>query len=424
VSERTLFADKAKIQVKAGNGGNGAVSFRREKFVPRGGPDGGNGAPGGHVLLVADPHLSSLVDFLSHVHWLAGNGGHGGGANRTGKKGASLVIRVPVGTVVREAESGQALADLDEAQASFRAARGGKGGRGNASFATSVSQAPRFAEKGDPGEERWLVLELKLLADVGLIGPPNAGKSTLLAALTAAQPKIADYPFTTLDPNLGVARWDDQAPFVIADLPGLVEGAHLGAGRGIEFLRHVERTRMLAHVLDAAGEDPLAAFAVVNEELGRYQERLNQVPQLVVLNKLDLPQAREQEPALRQALEGRGYPAFAVSALTRAGLEPLLEALSAGVQQERAARPKVSTEIAPPQRVEPLRVQKVGEGTYRVFGRGVERLVGRTDLSSDQAIARLQRSFERMGVTGRLRQLGAQAGDKVLIGPHEFDYLE
>ena len=424
MGEQSIFADKAKIRVKAGNGGNGAVSFRREKYVPRGGPDGGTGGHGGDVLFVADPRVATLADFIHQVHWTARNGGHGQGSNRTGKKGGSLTIRVPVGTVVYDAETGQAVADLDEAGKEFIAARGGKGGRGNAAFATSVQQAPRFAEKGDPGEERWLVLELKLLADVGLIGLPNAGKSTLLSALTAARPKIADYPFTTLHPNLGMAQWDDEPPFIIADLPGLIAGAHLGAGRGVEFLRHTERTRVVAHVLDAADADPLTAFAIVNEEMAAYQERLRNLPQVVVLNKMDLPAAAERAPALQRELESRGYPVFPVSALTGEGLPPLLETLSRRVQEDRATRPRVSVEVAAGWREEPLRVEKISEHTFRVRGTGVERMVARTDLESSEALARLQGSFTRMGVTGRLRALGAREGDRVLIGDREFDYLE
>ena len=424
MSERYLFADKAKIHVRAGNGGNGAVSFRREKFVPRGGPDGGNGAPGGDVVLVADPLVHSLVDFLHRVHLTARNGGHGEGGNRTGRHGSSLEVKVPVGTVVREADSGRVLADLDEPGATFLAARGGKGGRGNAAFTTATHQAPRFAEKGDSGQERWLLLELKLLADVGLVGLPNAGKSTLLAALTAATPKIADYPFTTLLPNLGVARWNEQPPFVVADLPGLIAGAHLGAGRGIEFLRHIERTRVVAHVLDAAGEDPLAAFTMVNDEMAMYREDFRELPQLVVLNKLDLPAAQEAAPALHRELEARGYPVLQVSGLTGAGLPNLLELLSHRVQADRAARPRVRVLVEGEEPEPRLLVEKVGEHAYRVSGTGVERLIARTNLDSEQAVSRLQRSFERMEVVSRLRALGAREGDKVLIGTQEFDFIE
>ncbi len=425
MSERgSIFADKARIHVTAGSGGNGAVSFRREKYVPHGGPDGGNGGPGGDVVFVADPRVHSLADFINQVHWRAKNGGHGSSKDKSGKKAPNLTVKVPVGTVVWDVESGDALADLDEPGATYTAARGGKGGRGNAAFATSVQQTPRFAEKGDAGEERWLLLELKLLADVGLIGLPNAGKSTLLAAMTAATPKIGDYPFTTLTPNLGVARWDDERPFVVADLPGLIEGASAGAGRGTEFLRHIERTRVVAHVIDAAQEDPLTAFDIVNRELVEYREAFAELPQVVVLNKLDLPAAVEQAPGLRAALVGRGYPVFATSGLTGEGIEPLLEELSRRVTADRATRPKVSIPVVTGRREEAMHVAKVDEHTFRVTGRGVERMVARTDLDSDQAVARIQGSFERMGVVGQLRALGAQPGDKVLIGPYEFDYTE
>lgn len=321
-----MFVDQAKVYVKAGDGGNGCLSFRREKYVPRGGPDGGDGGRGGDVLCIADPQLHTLMDFRYRTRFVARRGGDGGSANRHGADGDDLRIKVPVGTVVRDAETGEVLADLAEAGQRVVVARGGRGGRGNARFKSSVNQAPRRTEAGRPGEARWLALELKLLADVGLVGFPNAGKSTLLSRLTRARPKVGDYPFTTLSPNLGVAEYRGET-FVLADIPGLIEGAHEGLGLGHRFLRHVERTRVLIHVVDLSGtdgRDPLQAYATVNRELARYGAGLENRPQVVAANKVDLPEARDRWPAFREALEREGVRAVPVSAVTGEGLDDLL----------------------------------------------------------------------------------------------------
>lgn len=324
-----MFIDLAKISIKAGDGGNGCVSFRREKYVPRGGPDGGDGGRGGDVIFHADPGLHTLLDFRYRRRYEAGSGGHGEGSNRRGADGEDLRVRVPVGTVVREAETGEILADLVAPAEEILLARGGRGGRGNSRFKGPTRQAPRFAEPGRPGEELSIILELKLLADVGLIGFPNAGKSTLLSRLTRARPKIGDYPFTTLTPNLGVAEYRGES-FVLADIPGLIEGAHRGTGLGHEFLRHVERTRVLLHVVDVSGtgeRNPLADFHTVNEELRLYDPELARRPMLVAANKIDLPDGRANLDAFRAALGKEGYAVFPLSAATGEGLDPLLAAL-------------------------------------------------------------------------------------------------
>jgi GTP-binding protein len=326
-----MFVDTAKIYVKAGDGGRGAVSFRREKYVPAGGPDGGDGGDGGDVIILADASMSTLMDLRHKRHYKAESGQPGGGANRHGRNGANEVIRVPPGTIVRDAETGEALADLATPGETVVVARGGRGGRGNARFATPTRQVPRFAQPGTAGEERWLELELKLLADVGLIGLPNVGKSTLISRMSAAKPKIADYPFTTLVPNLGVVDAQDGRSFVVADIPGLIEGAHAGAGLGHEFLRHVERTRLLVHVLDLAAldRDPLSDFDVVQSELGLYSPDLAARPTLVAANKIDVPEGRARLGRVEEELSSRGFKVYGVSAVTGEGVQKLVSALAA-----------------------------------------------------------------------------------------------
>jgi len=321
------FVDEAKIYIKAGDGGKGCVSFRREKYVPRGGPDGGDGGKGGDVILRVSPSLRTLLDFKYQQHHVAERGGHGEGSKRTGRNGQDREILVPVGTVVHDGETGEILADLKEEGDFFIIARGGKGGRGNARFATPTRQAPRYAQDGIPGDERWVRLELKLLADVGIIGLPNVGKSTLISRISAARPKIADYPFTTLIPNLGVVRYGEGETFVVADIPGLIEGAHEGAGLGIKFLRHVERTTVLLHVLDISRDpltDPWRDYELINGELARFNAAMIEKPQVVAVNKLDLPVTRERLKALIPRFKDRGVAVFPVSAATGEGLRELL----------------------------------------------------------------------------------------------------
>ena len=323
-----MFIDEAKIFVSAGDGGRGCLSFRREKSVPKGGPNGGDGGKGGDIVLQADGNLSTLLDFRYKRRYLAERGEHGRGSDQKGRDGSDSVIRVPLGTVVRSADSGAVLADLVGHEQRFIAAHGGRGGRGNARFKSATNQAPRRVEPGEPGETRWLTLELKLLADVGLMGLPNAGKSTLLARISAARPKIAPYPFTTLVPQLGIVRLRDEQSCVVADIPGLIEGAHAGKGLGHQFLRHIERTRLLVHLVDMSvpGEsDPLLNFETVNRELLSYESRLAEKPQLVVATKMDIPPAKQAWERFKPAIAGRGFRVLAISAVTGEGIGTLLD---------------------------------------------------------------------------------------------------
>ena len=321
-----MFIDRAVIYVKAGDGGNGVVSFRREKFIPKGGPDGGDGGHGGDVILVADEGLSTLLDFQHRRHFRAQRGGHGEGSNRTGRRGGSLVVPVPVGTIVRDGQTKDLLGDLVQHGQRLVVARGGRGGRGNARFATATRRVPRHAEPGGPGEERTVELELRLIADVGLVGFPNAGKSTLLRAVSAARPRVADYPFTTTEPYLGVVAVPDGRSFVLADIPGLIEGASQGAGLGHTFLRHISRTTVLIHLVDltAHDRDPVADFHTVNDELGRYDPVLKRRPMLVALNKIDALASRARAEEIRRAIEALGYTTCVISGATREGVDGLM----------------------------------------------------------------------------------------------------
>lgn len=427
------FIDKVKIYVKAGDGGNGCISFRREKWVPRGGPDGGDGGKGGDVILVADEGLSTLIDQAYKQRYRAEDGQHGKGKLMHGRDGEDLIIKVPVGTIVRDAETGEVLADLDEPGKSVVVARGGMGGRGNAHFKSSTYQAPRVAEKGEPGEERWLELELKLLADVGLVGYPNVGKSTLLAKVSAARPKIADYPFTTLSPNLGVVRLAPEKSFVMADIPGLIEGAHQGVGLGDEFLRHIERTKLLIHIIDASGiegRDPIRDYHVINRELKLYNPRLAKLPQLIALNKIDLSQARENLPKLLEFFEREGKKAFPISALTGEGVWQLMWAAYGLLQRinkllaerrERERRMKAARAVK--ERRPPFTIRKEGD-RFVVEGEKVRRAVLMTDFENEEAIMLLHRKLRSLGVYSALRRMGAKDGDTVEIEGVEFTYAE
>jgi GTPase len=326
-----LFLDEAKILVKAGDGGNGCLAFRREKFVPRGGPSGGDGGRGGDVVLVGTDQQNTLLQFSYNPEYKAERGRHGEGSNRTGHDGQTIELPVPVGTVVYDAETGERLFDFTEPGQRFLAAKGGRGGRGNARFVSSTHQAPTEHEPGHPGEERRLRLELKLIADVGLVGFPNAGKSTLISRISAARPKIADYPFTTLAPNLGVVQLPNYKSFVVADIPGLIEGAHTGAGLGIQFLRHIERTKLLAHLVDVSetsGRDPLEDFEIVLNELASFSEELAQKPMMVVASKMDAAQDPERVEALRKAATDRGLAFFEISSATGQGIDALKYAMA------------------------------------------------------------------------------------------------
>lgn len=419
--------------MQAGNGGNGAVTFRKEKYVPNGGPNGGDGGRGGSVVFEVDPHLSTLLDFRYQRQYKAEKGGNGASNNMYGKDGADLVLKVPPGTAVYDSETGEELADLAALDDRAVVAKGGVGGRGNAHFATSVRQAPKFSEMGEPGEQRSLRLELKLLADVGLLGYPSVGKSTLIAAVSAAKPKIADYPFTTLIPNLGVVYIDQQKSFVMADLPGLIEGAHEGVGLGHQFLRHVERTRILIHMLDVSGmsgRNPLEDFRVINRELALYSEKMAVLPQVVALNKMDVVTDLAAVDALQATLEGEGHRVFRISAATRQGLEPLLYYVWDRLEEARIAEPAVTASdltVVKAARDEDTRhweIQREPDGVWVVLGKGFERLVAMTDLNNEYAVSRLQRTLERAGVHRKLRELGCRDGETVRIGKAEFDFQD
>ncbi|HET6780785.1 MAG TPA: GTPase ObgE [bacterium] len=339
-----MFIDRAVINVKAGDGGNGSLSFRREKFVPKGGPDGGDGGHGGDVVLVADESLSTLLDFQHRQHFRAQSGSHGEGSKRSGKRGGTLVVPVPVGTVVKDASSGDVIADLAQHGQKVVIARGGRGGRGNARFATPTRRAPRIVEPGGPGQERRLELELKLIADAGLVGFPNAGKSTLLSRVSAARPKVADYPFTTTEPHLGVVALPDGRSFVLADIPGLIEGAHQGAGLGHDFLRHISRTRVLIHLVDLSNpdRDPRADFETVNAELWQYDHALKERPMLVALNKIDVPEARAKVQDVSAAVAAQGYRVFAISGATGEGVDMLMRTAAQVLDEMRNREPVLS----------------------------------------------------------------------------------
>jgi len=418
--EEPYFFDEATIHVRAGKGGNGCVSFRREKYVPFGGPNGGNGGAGGDVYIVANRHLNTLIQFQRRRHFRAQSGGAGQGKDRQGKRGGDLFIDVPPGTVVRDVKTGELLADLVQNGQMVMVAQGGRGGRGNAAFASPTNQSPRIAEKGEPGETRSLKLELRLIADVGIIGVPNAGKSTLLAAVSAARPKIADYPFTTLTPNLGVATVDQQS-LVLADIPGLIEGSHAGAGLGIKFLRHIERTRVLIHLLNGASADPVQDFAAINAELALFSPKLAAKPQLVALNKMDLPQAQQLWPAVQTAMLERHLPVLAISAVTGQGTRELLHAVveileTTPVEPVSALEARVFRPAA-----EAFDIVKEGDH-FRVHGRRVERVAAMTDWNNHEAVARFQRILKAMGVFEALQQAGVQPGDTVFVGDYELEW--
>ena len=418
-----MFFDKARIHVKAGDGGNGVVAFRREKYVPRGGPAGGNGGRGGHVYFVVDPGLNTLSSFHNQVHFRAERGGHGEGANRTGAYGDDLVIPVPPGTIVRNADNGAWIADLARPGQKELIARGGRGGRGNSVFKSARNKAPRVAEDGDKGGELWLELELKLVADIGIIGVPNAGKSTLLSVVSAAKPKIADYPFTTVVPNLGVAEVDHKQ-MVLADIPGLLEGAHDGVGLGLEFLRHIERTRILIHLLNGDSPDPLGDFEAINQELTLFNPILIDKPQLVVFNKMDLPHAQEKWPAVEQALQARNLPVMAISAATRENvkemlrqLRTMLDALPPIVEPEEEILP----EIAPgAEDDKSFQIYNLGDHVWMVEGEAIERAENKIQWDYYESAMRFQRILKAMGIIDALRAAGVQEGDTVRINEIEL----
>ncbi len=418
-----MFFDEAKINVKAGDGGNGAVAFRREKFVPRGGPSGGHGGKGGDVVFEVDPQLNTLVHFKNRIHFKAERGEHGGGKKMAGAGGGDVVVSVPPGTVVRHAETGVLLADLTEPGQRAIVAHGGRGGKGNTAFKSSTNQAPKVAEKGLPGEELWVTLELKLLADVGLVGLPNAGKSTLLSVVSAARPKIAAYPFTTLQPNLGVVVLDSR-DLVMADIPGLIEGAHQGAGLGHQFLRHVERSRLLVHLLDGALPDPLAAFDQINEELALFSPKLAGKPQIVALNKIDLPNAQAHWPAVKTRAQELALPVYKISAVTKEGVQPLLAALFEHLDE--LPREQLFEEEVPvftlDQADDYFEVHRLDDG-WQVTGPRIRQIAYQTYWNNDEAIVRAYQILEKMGVHDALQDAGVEEGDTVFLDEVELEWV-
>ena len=427
------FYDRAKIFVQAGAGGNGSAHLRREKYVPYGGPDGGDGGRGGSVYLVIDPGLNTLVDYHFRQHHHAGSGGSGSKQRMHGAKGEDVVLRVPAGTIVRDADTNELLADMVDPDQRVMVARGGRGGLGNVHFATPTNQTPREAQKGEPGEERWITLELKLIADVGLVGFPNAGKSTLLSVVSAARPKIADYPFTTLTPNLGVVTIGepgsgDDFSFVLADIPGLIEGAAEGAGLGHEFLRHVERTRLLLHLIDGASleHEPWEGFEAINRELAEYSEALASRPQIIAFNKMDIPEAQERWPEMKRRAEEVSLPIFPISAAARQGVDELmyftanrLRELQAEAREEAVRNPTPTGPVLRPEPEDAFSISREGD-IFVVRGKRVERLVAMTDQENPEGMARLESHLRRMGVTAALEQAGIQPGDTVHFGKVEL----
>ncbi len=433
------FTDLSHINVKGGDGGAGCMSFRREAFVPKGGPDGGDGGHGGSVIVEADAQLSSLIDYRYKHHFRAGRGTHGQGARRYGRDGEDLVLKVPLGTVVRELDPQSQtpmyqIADLTQPGERVIVAPGGAGGRGNIHFVTSVRRAPAFAEKGEPALEHWIELEMKLMADAALVGMPSVGKSSIIARISAARPKVADYPFTTLVPNLGVARATSGQSFVAADVPGLIEGASEGKGLGHQFLRHIERTALIMHVVDVTGgyegRDVIEDYATINAELAAYASELAVRPQVVVANKCDLPGCEEAVERLRAAAEADGHEFFAVSAATGLGLDALVNRVAAMVADLRrevaAAEPECDLtetwERDRQRRDKRMVIRREERHVWRVSGAAIERMVVQTDWENDEAVAFLQHRFDRCGLDLQLAKAGAVNGDEIRILGFAFTY--
>jgi GTP-binding protein len=431
-----VLIDRARIHVRAGDGGNGSMSFRREKFAPKGGPDGGDGGRGGDVVLKVAPNITSLIEFQYNQKFAARSGEQGLGRQMTGKSAPKLVIKVPPGTVVWDDDTNEVIADLTEEGETFRVARGGRGGLGNVHFKTSVRQTPRIAELGEPGEERSLRLELRLIADVGLVGLPNAGKSTLLAASTRATPKIADYPFTTLEPNLGVVQIGGRSgpTFVMADIPGLIEGAAEGTGLGHDFLRHISRTAVLIHVLDASGglegRDPMVDFETINNELRSYDIELAKRPMLVALNKSDLTEAQERIPELERLIQAQGLRTFRISAATGQGVPALLEATDVMVREAREAavqeqKPQERRRYTLDEADErAFKIERAEDNIFTVTGVAIERLTRMTNFDQMDSVERYQRVLDRSGISDELEKQGVEPGDTVIIAGHELTWGE
>lgn len=434
----SLFTDVSRINVKGGDGGAGCMSFRREAFVPKGGPDGGDGGRGGDVILECDPQLSSLIDYRFKHHFKATRGTHGQGARKHGRDGDDLVLKVPCGTVVRELDPETMeplwqIADLTQPGERVIVGPGGVGGLGNIHFVTSVRRAPAFAEKGEPARDHWIELEMKLMADAALVGMPSVGKSSLIARMSAARPKIADYPFTTLVPNLGVVKAGEAGSFVVADVPGLIEGASEGKGLGHEFLRHIERTALIMHVVDLTGgfegRDAVSDYEIINNELAAYAPELAERPQVVVANKCDMPNTSAALEALRQRVAKDGYPFFAVSAVTGVGIDALETDVAARVAKLRLEREHEAElsktelwETTRTRRESAISIDNLGGGVWRVRGTKIERWVMQTDWDNEEGIAYLQHRFDRVGLDEALAKAGCKNGDIVRILGYDLEY--
>ncbi len=420
-----MFIDQAEIYVSSGKGGDGIVHFRREKYVPHGGPDGGDGGKGGDVIFQVTSHINTLANFRHKRRYVADDGKRGGRNNRYGKSADDLIIKVPAGTLIYDEDDDELLGDLTEEGQELVICEGGRGGRGNTHFKNSRHQTPRTAEKGEPPVSKNIRLELKLIADIGLIGVPNAGKSTLLTALTNARPKIAAYPFTTLIPNLGVAKFDDFESVVLADIPGLIEGASEGVGLGHEFLRHVQRTRVLIHLLDGLSEDPIADFSQINSELSLFDPKLGEKPQIVAFNKMDQPEVAERWEEVKADLEERGYEIMAISALARTDIHKLLmkavEKLSQmPTAEEEAPMPVYRVETDPNE----FEITRINDGDWLVSGEAIERAASMTYWEHYGSIRRFQKIMQVLKIDVALREKGIVEGDTVLIGEYELEWSE
>ncbi|MGJ9457091.1 GTPase ObgE [Oceanobacillus sp. CF4.6] len=426
-----MFVDQVSVYVKAGDGGNGLVAYRREKYVPMGGPAGGDGGNGADVVFKVDEGLNTLMDFRYNRHFKGKRGENGMSKTQHGKNAMPLVVAVPPGTTVFDEDTGEVIADLLVHEQQAVITKGGRGGRGNTRFATPNNPAPDMAENGEPGQERNIKVELKLIADVGLVGFPSVGKSTFISVVSAAKPKIADYHFTTLSPNLGVVDTSDHRSFVMADLPGLIEGASEGVGLGHQFLRHVERTRVIVHVIDMAsteGRDPYEDFMKINKELEEYDEKLMKRPQIIAANKMDMPGAKENLETFKEQI-GEDYPVYEMSALTKEGLRDILFAIADSLE----AIPKVTTEIEDidetvvyrHQKEEaPFKVTRDPDGAYVIYGNKIEKLFKMTEFQHDEAAQRFARQMRGMGVDKALRERGAKDGDIIRLLDYEFEFIE
>lgn len=425
-----MFIDKARIFVKAGNGGNGAVAFRKEKYVPAGGPDGGDGGHGSSVIFEVDLGLRTLMDFKYQRKYVAPAGGDGTKGKRAGKNGEDLVLKVPAGTIIRDEATGLVLADLKDEGDRAVIARGGRGGKGNQHFANAVRQAPAFAKSGTDGEERWVVLELKMIADVGLLGFPNVGKSTFLSVVTKAKPKIANYHFTTLTPNLGVVQTKFGESFVLADIPGLIEGASEGIGLGHDFLRHVERTKVLIHIVDISGLEGRTAledFDKINDELKLYNEKLSSRPQIVVANKMDILEDQSIFDEFKTELEGRGYKVFSMSAATRQGIDEVISYVAQLLNEVEEVEVVSEDEMYRPEldqnnEGDGLEIEIEEDGVYVVKGKALRRIMYSVNFEDMESIQYFQKAMESQGVFDRLREMGIEDGDTVRIYELEFEF--